>query len=460
MVHIDCLSRWCSAAAGERQVSPENPNILQTPCPTCKIFMNCPGSRDDIESRRKQNRAIRTEELFQEFQQQELAAQNRIRQGQPAAPQVPLQTAIDAITAAEAHIVVNIGPNIRNYNHLSQPSCLRQIETEIESYYYSSTSIHLDTYTANRSIRRALREAKTRIVNAIAEYCVEHILIPQMEDRFNTVAQGQTIEEISIRLSSGDYDSSLVDAYQIHNMLELYRINISIGVTRWWHLRNQELLERIMDDFSSILGEFVVLSDERGENVRRIGDFYFGNVDNMYLCNFFDINEDNVEQAGDVDDLIDSFEHEINTRSYNSNYQSLFDQDGQLQLYNAVGGTDAEHREIIEKIGTRIIKSNNDGEYPSHIDMNGDLGVNVYIGTNRSDEDDIIDRIWAIYGPGGVYSANNNGTALLRSREEVNNPSTGRSRSRSRSRSTGRSRSGSTGRSRSRSTGRNRSGSR
>lgn len=428
--HTDCLSKWCSAAAGERQVSPENPNILQTPCPTCRVWMNCPGSRDDIESIRKQNRSQYYDELFQEFQQQQQATQNR-RRTQRAAPPAE-QPVLEAITAAEAHIMHHIVPNMPDYRELSKPSCLRNIESEIVSYVDSLHLIDLYAYRDNNRIIRALESAKYRILNAIGEYCVENILIPRMQDRLNTLTQDQTIEEIIKRVSNRESDSSLDEAFKIHHNLQIFSVDISRGVVKWWDILNQERLEYILRHFNDQFGEFVVLSDgiRYGvENVRPIGNFNFGNVDNMYLCNFFGIDQHFVEEQMDADDFIYNYERQFNRNRDFRNYQSLFDEDGELQLYNALGGTDAEHQEIIGKIGTRKIRSNVDDEYPSHIDMNDDLGVNVYIGTNRSDEDHIIDRIWAIYGPGGVYSANN-GRALLRSREVVNTP---RSRTGSRS---------------------------
>ena len=143
----------------------------------------------------------------------------------------------------------------------------------------------------------------------------------------------------------------------------------------------------------------------------------------MFLYNLLNINEDDVEADEDVDDLIDSFARNNNDGSYDMNYRELFDDEEEIIIYNGQQGTDAERREIIDNIGTRILKSNGRGEYGSYIDMNNDLGVNVYICTDRHDATTLIDRIWAIYGPGGVYSFNNDGRALLRSREEVNNSS-------------------------------------
>ena len=404
MFHKDCLSEWCSAAVNrEGRVNPENPNIWQTKCPMCRDFMNCPGSSDDIQSRQRQNRIRYEEEQFREFQRA-LAARNRARPAMVAqrpAAQIPAQRVLDAIAAEEANIIANIANNISDYNWLTRPSCMRYIESELHDDMLINHNINLDTNDNRRPVRIAKDAAKTRIVNAIAEYCVQNILIPQMQREFDTAA---------------------------HIEVEMYRSDMSIGVERWWHLQNKEKLEVIMDDYKTILGEVVVLAGEedirkrRVENVRQIGDFNFGDVDNMYLYNFFHINEYDVEKEEDIDYLIDSFEGALNAGEHNMNYRDLFDEDERLQLYNATDGTDAEHREIIDKIGTRILKYHGRGDDLSYIDMNDDLGVNVYICTDRSDEDDIIDRIWAIYGPGGVYSANNNGTALLRSREEVNNP--------------------------------------
>ena len=415
MFHTDCLSKWCSAAHSSVRVNPENPNIWQTKCPMCTIFMNCPGSSDDIQSRRKQNRDRHVEEQFREFQQREfqqreLAARNRARPAmvtQRPAAQIAEQSILDAITAEEANIIGNIANHIatNDYHLLTRPSCMRYIESELHNDILINHNIDLDT-NDNRRVTAAVKRTVDRIVNAIAEYCVQNILIPQMQREFDTAA---------------------------HIELEMYMSDMSFGVERWWHLQNKEKLEVIMADYKTILGEFVVLASEqdirerRVENVRQIGDFNFGDVDNRYLYKFFDIYEYDVEYQKDIDDLIESFEEALNTGRHDMVYRDLFDEDERLQLYNAGDGTDAEHREIIEKIGTRILKLGGH-EYPSYIDMNDDLGMiddlkmNVYIGTFRDDEDDIIDRIWAIYGPGGVYSANNNGRALLRSREEVNNP--------------------------------------
>tara|TARA_B110000483_G_scaffold186230_2_gene220405 strand:+ start:3842 stop:5437 length:1596 start_codon:yes stop_codon:yes gene_type:complete len=412
--HTDCISGWCSAAISNGRQSRENPNIWQTKCPLCRDFMNCPGSRDDIVSRQRQNREREREEQFQVFRQQELAAQNR---GQPArveqrlAEQQNVEDVLDAINAAEAHIIANIAEDIREYNRLTRPRCLRYIEVDLEDYISITYDIELDTYINSRSVRIAKDAAKVRIVNEIAKYCVRNILIPQMQRESHTAEQGQS-----------------------HDMVEIYTRNISRGVERWWHLRNQEMLEVAIRVFKDIFGEAVVLADERDrlENDRQIGAFNFGDVDNMFLYNLLNINEDDVEADEDVDDLIDSFGRNNNAGSYDMNYRELFDDNEQINVYNGQQGTDAERREIIDKIGTRILKSRGRGEYSSYIDMNDDLGTtNVYICTDRNDASRLIDRIWAIYGPGGVYSANNNGRALLRSREEVNNP---RSRSRSRSR--------------------------
>jgi hypothetical protein len=457
MFHTDCLSGWCSAAHSNGRQSPVNPNIWQTKCPLCRDFMNCPGSSDDIQSRQRQNRIRHDEEQFREFQQRELAAQNSRQPAiltQRLAEQQDVQHVLDAINAAEADIIANIEGDIREYRSLTHSSCLRYIETELEDYISITHDIELDTYINSRPVRIAKDAAKTRIVNAIAEYCVQNILIPQMQREFDTAAQGRSMEELRRRYDSelrtlSTDDNSIGEAIYVHQQLGRYRRNVSSAVDEWWNQRNKAKLEVIMADYKAILGDFVVLASEqdirrrRVENVRQIGDFNFGDVDNdMYLYKFFDIYQYDVEKEKDIDDLIESFEEALHDGDYDMHYSNFFDEDGQLQTYNGQRGTDAECREIIEKIGTRIIKSN-DHEYSSYIDMNDDLGMNVYIGTFRQDEDHIIDRIWAIYGPGGVYSANNNGRALLQSREEVNNPRTGRSRSRSGSRGRNRSRSGS-----------------
>ena len=90
--------------------------------------------------------------------------------------------------------------------------------------------------------------------------------------------------------------------------------------------------------------------------------------------------------------------------------------------------TTTERKEITEKLKKRKIRSGGTESggytYNTYIDMNKhDFGgINIYIGTEnvRSETNGMVDIIWAIYGPGGVYATNNNGTALLRSREEVN----------------------------------------
>jgi len=416
--HTDCISGWCSSPYSDGRVSQADRTIWNARCPQCRDFMNCPGSIDDNLSRQRQNRALHEAEQFQEFQQRELAAQNRAqpaRVEQRLAGQQDVQHVLDAINAAEADIIANIAEDIPEYNRLTRPRCMRYIEVELEDYISITYYIELDTYINSRPVRIAKNAAKDRIVNAIAEYCVRNILIPQMQHEFDTAAQGQSIEEIRVG-----------PTIYVHQRLEIYRRNVSIGVERWWHLRNQEMLEVAISVFKDMFGNTVVLPNERAryrpENVRQIGDFNFGDVDNMFLYNLLNINEDDVEADEDVDDLIDSFERNNNDGSYDMNYRELFDDEEEIIIYNGQQGTEAERREIINNIGTRILKSNGRGEYGSYIDMNNDLGVNVYICTDRHDATTLIDRIWAIYGPGGVYSANN-GRALLRSREEVNNSS-------------------------------------
>jgi hypothetical protein len=307
---------------------------------------------------------------------------------------------------------------------------------------------------SRRDLSDPISIAVKHITKTMVEYCVHHILLPEMKSEFDALANGRTYEQINRELgiqmayenrhvvrtpNEQREEEKNVKAYSIHRDMERYQISNDEAEEGWWRRQNKRMIDIAKRDIIGYYGDIVALVQEghpQTNPTRKIGEFSFKNIDEEYLLNFCGIYWPDIEnekpwsgEGGLFEQLQrnDAFERRIEQEQD----EDEEDEDNANLTYGSIltgNPTPAERKEITEKLKERKIRSGSteSGGYPynTYIDMNKDDfgGINIYIGTEnvRSETNGMVDIIWAIYGPGGVYATNNNGTALLRSREEVN----------------------------------------
>jgi len=519
--HKDCILGWCKSWTSRTQVDPDDPTKSVTTCPICKTAtIVCPGDIEEIDDARHRDQNQMNADSLEETRRLYAAAptewnreyyrlitgeREREREREMAARQPIPETeeqmatrlaweeremeerAEEERTRRVAHqqqdqdhnrieeIIIISRDELKQEmsvdNNLTKQQSERIIGKKLEDklkenqeYLAYISRPERSWYTfepSRRDLSGPISIAVKHITETMVEYCVQHILLPEMKSEFDALANGRTYEQIHRELGiQTAYENRHVvrtpneqrerereeeknfKAYSIHRDMEKYLMSNVEAEEGWWRRQNKRMIDIAKRDIIGYYGDIVALVQEEHPQTnptRKIGEFSFKNIDEEYLYNFCGIYSTDIEhqkswsgEGGLFEQLQrnDAFERRIEQEQEEDEEDEDEDEDNVKLTYGSIltgNPTTAEREEITEKLKKRKIRSGESETggvaYNTYIDMNKhDFGgINIYIGTEAVRETNgMVDIIWAIYGPGGVYATNNNGTALLRSREEVN----------------------------------------
>ena len=464
--HADCIKPWCEAASNDIDID-ENGNLL-TKCPFCgdKAYITCPGDASYTRRRREVNAEIhrreRADAHFAEARRLQALedgidpARREEREEQEYQAFLAEQRAREAREADEKRrigIIENIfKERLDNwedrfkyhYDHMSRPEVTDEIETELRTLIYDEFEIEyieprgnqrfrnvnsvmdLDDNVGVRDFTNKLRDITSTILNNIAAKAIPEILIPEMQKKYDAVAQGRTEEELKRVMNDAgereDYEEyrKIRDTIYLGRDLNRIRANPDRNLDEWWKWQNSVKLKEALEAIEEEYGDFIIFGNPQSTDQPTIAGLAYRNMYDHEIYNIFGINSRDIDRNSvwDIDNVVfpeTTYAEMFTADITDDNVTYPF-----FRSFNPII-TKQEREEIVKNIGGHTVNISYNGIHGDLVDMNKENVSSVFLTKlGNVGERDIVDVIWAIYGPGGVYVNNTGNTPLLRSREEVN----------------------------------------